>query len=60
MTIEDISAVMVIEKTAFPIPWPEQAYRHEILDNPNGYFIVARLRPAQPAVETGCVGRRPP
>ena len=46
MTIEDISAVMVIEKTAFPIPWPEQAYRHEILDNPNGYFIVARLRSA--------------
>ena len=50
MTIEDISAVMVIEKTAFPIPWPEQAYRHEILDNPNGYFIVARLRPAGASV----------
>ncbi len=47
MTLEDISDVMAIEKTAFPIPWPEQAYRHEILDNPNGYFIVVRLRHAE-------------
>ena len=49
MTIADISAVMVIEKTAFPIPWPEQAYRHEILNNPNGYFIVVRLRSPGPS-----------
>ena len=46
MTIEDISAVMAIEKMAFPIPWPEQAYRHEILENPNGHFVVVRLRQA--------------
>lgn len=51
MTIEDISAVMAIEKTAFPIPWPEQAYRHEVLDNPNGYFIVACLRSTEPPNE---------
>jgi ribosomal-protein-alanine N-acetyltransferase len=46
MTLEDIPAVMAIEKTAFPIPWSQQAYRHEILDNPNGYFVVVRLRSA--------------
>ncbi len=52
MTLEDIPAVMEIEKTAFPIPWPEQAYRHEILENRNGYFIVVRLNKAATAVET--------
>jgi ribosomal-protein-alanine N-acetyltransferase len=46
MTLEDIPAVMAIEKTAFPIPWPEQAYRHELLDNMNAYFIVVRLNQA--------------
>jgi ribosomal-protein-alanine N-acetyltransferase len=43
MTLDDIPEVMAIEKTAFPIPWPEQAYRHELLENPNAYFIVVRL-----------------
>jgi len=46
MTLEDIPAVMAIEKAAFPIPWPEQAYRHEILENSNGHFVVVRLHHA--------------
>jgi [ribosomal protein S18]-alanine N-acetyltransferase len=46
MTLDDIPAVMAIEKTAFPIPWPEQAYRHELLENRNGYFIVVRRKAA--------------
>ena len=50
MTLEDIPAVMFIEKTSFPVPWPEQAYRHEILENRNGYFIVIRLRQSGDAV----------
>ncbi len=44
MTLDDIPDVMSIEKTAFPLPWPEQAYRHELLENKNGYFIVVRLK----------------
>ncbi|MCL4507344.1 MAG: GNAT family N-acetyltransferase, partial [Chloroflexi bacterium] len=55
MTLEDIPAVMSIEKASFPVPWPEQAYRHEILENPNGYFIVARLR--QPGDAVGAMQR---
>jgi ribosomal-protein-alanine N-acetyltransferase len=43
MTLDDIPAVMAIERLAFPVPWPEQAYRHELLENPHGYFIVVRL-----------------
>ncbi len=59
MTLDDIPEVMAIEKMAFPLPWPEQAYRHELLENPNGYFIVVRLM--QPGGEpAGRNGRRAP
>jgi ribosomal-protein-alanine N-acetyltransferase len=44
MKLDDIPDVMAIEKSAFPIPWPEQAYRHELLENPNGYFVVVRAQ----------------
>jgi ribosomal-protein-alanine N-acetyltransferase len=51
MLLEDIPAVMEIEKTAFPRPWPEKAYRYELTENPNAHFVVARIlnAPAQPA-----------
>ena len=50
MTLDDIPAVMAIEKTAFPLPWPEQAYRHELLENQNSYFIVVRLTQSRDGV----------
>ncbi len=43
MALVDISAVMEIERLAFPRPWPEKAYRYELNENPNAYFVVARL-----------------
>lgn len=49
MALDDIAAVMEIEKTAFPRPWPEKAYRYELTENPNAYFVVARLASAPPA-----------
>lgn len=49
MALDDIPAVMEIEKTAFPRPWPEKAYRYELTENRNAYFVVARLASA-PAV----------
>ncbi len=50
MTLDDIAAVVEIEKTAFPRPWPEKAYRYELTENQNAYFVVARLASApQPA-----------
>jgi ribosomal-protein-alanine N-acetyltransferase len=42
MTLADIPGVMDIERAAFPLPWPEQAYEYELLKNPNAFFIVAR------------------
>lgn len=41
MRTEDIPAVMAIERLSFPRPWPERAYRYELTENPNAYFIVA-------------------
>jgi ribosomal-protein-alanine N-acetyltransferase len=49
MTLEDIPAVMAIERAVFPRPWPERAYRYELTENPNARFVVARLpAPAAP------------
>jgi len=46
MLLEDIPSVMEIEKTAFPRAWPEKAYRYELTENPNAYFVVARMSSA--------------
>jgi ribosomal-protein-alanine N-acetyltransferase len=43
MSLEDIPAVMDIEKASFPRPWPEKAYRYELSENPDAYFVVARI-----------------
>lgn len=42
MTLKDIPAVMTIERASFPRPWPESAYRYELIENPDAYFVVAR------------------
>lgn len=41
MTLADIPAVMAIERESFPMPWPAEAYRHEIEANAKAYFVVA-------------------
>ena len=48
MLLEDIPSVMEIEKAAFPRAWPEKAYRYELTENPNAYFVVARMSSAPP------------
>ena len=42
MRIEHIPAVSAIEKLSFPQPWPQNAYRREILENRMAHYIVAR------------------
>jgi len=42
MSLDDIPAVMAIERASFPRPWPERAYHYELTENPNAYFVVAR------------------
>jgi ribosomal-protein-alanine N-acetyltransferase len=42
MRVEHIPAVSAIEKLAFPQPWPQNAYRREIVENRMAHYVVAR------------------
>ncbi len=42
MRIEDIDAVQVVERASFPVPWPANAFKHELTQNRNAHYIVAR------------------
>ncbi len=42
MTTEDITDVQEIERASFPVPWPANAFRHELTQNRNARYIVAR------------------
>ncbi len=42
MAIEDINAVQEVERSSFPVPWPANAFRHELTQNKNARYIVAR------------------
>jgi [ribosomal protein S18]-alanine N-acetyltransferase len=41
MREEDLGQVLTIEKISFSLPWPEKAYRYELLENPNSLLWVA-------------------
>ncbi len=43
MTLEDISAVLEIDRVSFSNPWPERSYRYELTDNPAAQLFVAKL-----------------
>jgi ribosomal-protein-alanine N-acetyltransferase len=42
MRVEHIPAVSSIERLSFPQPWPQNAYRREILENRMAHYIVVR------------------
>ncbi len=38
----DVPQVMAIERQSFTLPWSDYTYRHEILENRNAHYFVAR------------------
>lgn len=42
MKLDDLSQVRRIEKASFPVPWPRDSYRREILNNRRAWYLVAR------------------
>jgi [ribosomal protein S18]-alanine N-acetyltransferase len=42
MTVDDIPAVHAIERASFAVPWPDDAYRNEIVTNRLASYVVAR------------------
>ena len=42
MTLDDIDDVQEVERSSFPVPWPANAFRHELTQNRNARYVVAR------------------
>ncbi len=42
MTLDDVDGVQVVERASFPVPWPANAFRHELTQNKNARYVVAR------------------
>jgi ribosomal-protein-alanine N-acetyltransferase len=40
MQLAHLPAVMEIEREAFPLPWPERSYRHELTHNEFAHYYV--------------------
>ena len=47
MRWEDVPQVMAIERKSFTLPWSDYTYRHEILENRNAHYFVARRMDGQ-------------
>lgn len=43
MTIDDIPAVVELDKISFSLPWPERSFRFELTDNPASRCWVAEV-----------------
>jgi [ribosomal protein S18]-alanine N-acetyltransferase len=43
MRLEDLDEVQRIEQASFSTPWPENAYRSELLANRLASYLVARI-----------------
>jgi ribosomal-protein-alanine N-acetyltransferase len=39
----DLAQVRAIDERSFPVPWPKNAYRFELLENENGHCWVAEV-----------------
>jgi ribosomal-protein-alanine N-acetyltransferase len=42
MTLDDVAGVQEVEHASFPVPWPANAFRHELTANRNARYVVAR------------------
>ena len=42
MRLDDIDAVQEVERASFPVPWPANAFRHELTQNKNAHYIIAK------------------
>lgn len=43
MQVDDLPQVQAIDRISFSTPWPKNAYRYELLENPNGHCWVAEM-----------------
>ena len=43
MTVDDVPAVVELDRKSFSLPWPERSFRFELTDNPASRCWVAEL-----------------
>ena len=43
MTLDDLPAVIELDKLSFALPWPERSFRFEVMDNPASRCWVVEL-----------------
>lgn len=48
MTLSDLSAVMVVERSSFTAPWPADSYVFEVRDSTCSYMLVLEIQQPQP------------
>jgi ribosomal-protein-alanine N-acetyltransferase len=60
MRVEHIPAVSAIEKLSFPQPWPQNAYRREIMENRMAHYVVVRRLGEDPSTEQPTDTLEPP
>jgi ribosomal-protein-alanine N-acetyltransferase len=53
MLVEDIPAVMAIDKESFPNPWPENTYLYELRENRMSHLLVIQPREGELPVGVG-------
>ncbi len=41
MRVDDLAQVVAVDEISFSTPWPKNAFRYELLENPNGHCWVA-------------------
>ncbi len=45
MRLDDVEAVLAIDRLSFPLPWSASSYRYELTQNTHSYFFVALAAP---------------
>ena len=56
MTIDDVAAVVAIDRASFPLPWSEGSFRSDLTANPAANLIVAERPDGKGAVVAGYIG----
>ncbi|NMB35708.1 MAG: ribosomal protein S18-alanine N-acetyltransferase [Firmicutes bacterium] len=44
MSLQDLEAVLEIERSTFSFPWPKNSFYREIINNDYAYYFAARLK----------------
>ncbi len=45
MRMRDLAQVCHVDRLSFSLPWPESAFRYELVDNLHSFILVAELTP---------------